>query len=550
MTRLVLVLACVSCANRTTVPAARFANAPIVQAVNDRRDVSEQPEAHSYSRYLWNFDGQFFRRITRALELRRHERSRGINALGDVPSSTWFTNRIGIREISPAEIAAAPGGVGSPEPHRPWTIVSTKAGGTTVGFIIKDARGEKFLLKFDLRGFPEAETGAHVIVGKLLWAFGYNVTEDYVVFLKREDLVIARDAVAIDTFGSKRHLGRDEVERKLQTVDVARDGTMRALASHWLPGVPIGGHKPVGVRDDDPNDLIPHELRRDLRGMYVVFSWLDHTDVHGGNTLDVYVTDPEDPHRHYVKHYFLDFGIGLGVGAAKMHEPRLGYEHYLDFGDLARSLLTLGIANRSWEQRREQAPRGVGLLDVENFDPGKWVSSSPAYAPLYAGDRFDKFWAAKIVARFTPAQIRAAVDSARLSDPSAAAWLTEALIARQRKLVRHWFERVNPLDAFTVADGTLCFDDLAIAHGLASAERTRYAIRFHDRAGRRTGFLGLAANAGATNCSPLQLSRSDSEGYTIVRIATKRPRVRGATYVHLARDPATRLPRVIGVWRT
>jgi hypothetical protein len=263
----------------------------------------------------------------------------------------------------------------------------------------------------------------------------------------------------------------------------------------------------------------------------------------------VYVSDPEAPGRHYVKHYFLDFGIGLGVGAAKTSEPRLGYEFYLDFGDMTRSLLTLGIATRSWERRRERAPRGLGLYDVENFNPGTWVSSSPVYTPIYAADRFDKFWGAKIVARFTRAQIRAAVDSARLSDPRAAAWLTEALIARQRKTASYWFERVNPLDRFTVAGGTLCFEDLAIAHGFASVASTRYAVKFHDRAGRRTGAVGLVANAGATTCSPLQLS-NDSEGYTIVRITTSRPRVRGATYVHVARDPATRLPRVIGVWRT
>jgi hypothetical protein len=41
----------------------------------------------------------------------------------------------------------------------------------------------------------------------------------------------------------------------------------------------------------------------------------------------------------------------------------------------------------------------------------------------------------------------------------------------------------------------------------------------------------------------------DRDGYTIVRIDTKRLGRTGATYVHLARDPSSAEPRVIGIWR-
>src|SRR5690606_30556138 len=140
---------------------------------------------------------------------------RGINALDEVPDSTWFTNRIGTRPVSPEEIAAAPGGVGSPEPYKPWTVISTKVGGVTVGFIIKDSRGKKFLLKFDPRGMPEAETANQVIVGKLFWAFGLNVTEDYVVYINKRDLVLAPDAMIKDSLGGERPLTQRELDRRL-----------------------------------------------------------------------------------------------------------------------------------------------------------------------------------------------------------------------------------------------------------------------------------------------------------------------------------------------
>src|SRR6188508_3094272 len=156
-------------ASSSSVPATRFVNAPVVEAVNDRSDVPKKPQSRILVAQINQFDGSFFRRVTRGLEVRGHERSLGVNAFDEVPDSTWFTNRIGRRTITPEELRAAPGGVGSPEPHKPWTIISSKVGGLSDGFIIKDARGEKFILKFDMRGKPETESATHVIVGKLLW---------------------------------------------------------------------------------------------------------------------------------------------------------------------------------------------------------------------------------------------------------------------------------------------------------------------------------------------------------------------------------------------
>ena len=546
--RPLLLLALTACASSSSLPAVYFMNVPAVEAVNDRRDVPKPPEPTEFVLSLYSFDGHFHRRVTRALELHRHQRARGTNAVDEVPDSTWFTNRVGMRDVSPTDIAAVPGSIGSPEPHKPWTVVSTKLAGKSVGFIIRDARGEKFLLKFDARDYPEVETATQVIIGRLMWAFGFNVTDDYVVYLGKNDLVLAPDAVRISDDGKKRPLSQADLEAGLAQVDVGRDGSIRALASRWLAGKALGGHSVEGVRPDDPNDRIPHELRRDLRGAYALFAWLDYNDIHGGNRLDLWVNDPAEPKRHYVKHYFVDFGSGLGTAALKNREPRWGYEYYVDYGAIARSFFTLGAARRPWEDRKESPLRGVGMLEVDRFRPGTWVPSSAAYIPIDIADRFDKFWAAKIIMRFTRDQIRAAVDAARLSDPRAAAWLTDALIARQRATGRYWFERVNPLDGFAVDERKLCFKDLSIVHAFVRSTTTHYNVTFHDRGHHRFATAQVVAEDSGVTCPSVRLA-PDRDGYTIVRIDTVRPAFRGTMFVHIARDPGTDLPRVVGIWR-
>lgn len=197
MHKLISLFALAACSS-ATLPSVRFVNAPPVLIVNDRTPVAKVPKERTFVRFLYNFEGQFLRPLTRALDFERQKRALGVNAIDEVPNSTWFTNRIGMRAVSPDELRNPPGAIGSPEDHKPWTIVSSKVGGLTLGFIMKDSRGEKFVLKFDVSGFPEQETSSQIIAGRLLWAFGYNITDDYVVYIKREDLVLAKDAVVKD----------------------------------------------------------------------------------------------------------------------------------------------------------------------------------------------------------------------------------------------------------------------------------------------------------------------------------------------------------------
>ena len=127
----------------------------------------------------------------------------------------------------------------------------------------------------------------------------------------------------------------------------------------------------------------------------------------------------------------------------------------------------------------------------------RWKAETPAYLPFRTADEHDKLWASKILMRFTREQIRAAVDAGRLSDPRAAEYITETLVARQRIAARHWFSRKSPLERFTPANGghALCFDDLMLTYRLAPvAGATRY------RWPRTTAAAGRSARG--ASCTP------------------------------------------------
>jgi hypothetical protein len=549
---LALVLA-VGCAASPEWPPAQFANAPAAQRVNDRLNVPVPPAERPTYLNFYNYNGVVMRPLTRAMELPPPQRALGINALDEVPDSTWFTNRIGVRDLTLDELRTGPNEVGSPELHRPWTVHRTKPGAAEVGLFITDARGIKFLLKFDLPGYPEEESAAHVITGKLLWACGKNVTDDYVVIFGPGDLVLAPDAVVEDVLGNTHPLGRAELDDMVRSTPATPHGQLRAMASRWLPGKLLGGPPSEGVRNDDPNDRIPHEMRRDLRGAYSMVAWLNHVDMQEGNFVDSWI---EDGGRHFVMHHMIDFGKSLGVMNTTKLNQRPGFEYDVDFGAMAHWLGTLGIVRRPWEGTSSPPIRGVGMLDADRFDPGGWTPGTQAYLPLLLADRFDKFWGAKIAVRFTPEQIRAVVETGRLSDPRAVDYLTTTLVGRQRAIARYWFDRVNPLDHFAIVphdhSAELCFDDLALVYKLgADPAATRYHVTSYDRSGKTIGAateFRPTGGGGHACLGPLTLV-SSGDRYTIFRVETTRPDIALATLVYVALDPKTSTPRVIGIYR-
>lgn len=378
-----------------------------------------------------------------------------VNTLGEVPNSAWYTNRHAFRRMSIAELQRGPGNSAPPDTGQPWRITAAKSNGITPGFVIEDARKNRYVLKFDPPEFPEMCSAADVIGSKLFYALGYSTPENYIVNFRREQLEIGDGVTYRHPSGKKIPLTPHIVDELLRVQPKSADGTYRALASRWLEGKVVGPFDYRGTRSDDPNDTIPHEHRRVLRGLSVFASWVNHHDTSQINTMDVLVTENG---LKYVKHHLIDFGSILGSRGDRPKEPWIGYQYTIVHKDAVARAMSFGLYAPRWQRSDYPRLRGVGLFGAESFDPIEWRPEVPNPAFLMR-DAQDAFWAAKQVAAFTDEEIKAIVETGELTDPRAAAWYTECLIKRRDKIVQAWFSKVLPLDRFRVADGKLVFDD-------------------------------------------------------------------------------------------
>jgi len=396
-----------------------------------------------------------------------------VNAFDEVPNSTWFTNRNHVRAVPVSQLLLGPDSTLLPE--KPWTIKHPKKGGTTPGFEIKDAAGRKWLVKLDWVGYPQLSSGADMIARTLLHAAGYNVPHNEPVRFRREDLVIDPRLLRP---GKGERLTEANLDSMLARGAVTEQGEYWATSSLFLPGHALGSLSMSRRRPGDLNDWYSHTGRRELRGLYVVSSWLNFWDTKDANFLDMFDSTGTGAGRGYVKHYILDPGSSLGATADGKKRLQDGYEAAIDLGWNARRFLTLGFAVEPWRRAHQETDvPSVGRLESSVFRPDKFAPGVPDPAFREMTDR-DAYWGAKIVASFSDAQIRAAVDAAHYEDPRAPPILVQNLIERRNKIARYWFGKVAPLDFFEVRGGALHFHDLAVDMGLNAARHYSACIEF------------------------------------------------------------------------
>jgi hypothetical protein len=473
---------------------------------------------------------------------RRDVRAVNVNTVGEVPDSTWFTNRIGRRAMPIAEIVRGPNQFDTISIDG-WPIVQEKSSGITPGYRVTDPTGHLYQVKFDPPEHPEMASGAEVIGAAVYHASGYNVVQGYIVEIDPAQIVIAPTATTVDLAGRRRAMRREDVDRILSRAARLPNGKYRATLSRFAEGRPVGYFKYYGTRPDDPNDIHPHEHRRELRGNRVFSAWLNHDDSRGINTLDM-LEGPKG--RQNIRHYMFDFGSIMGSGSTMAQVPRAGNEYILEWGPALKTLATFGLYVRPWIRVDYwENARSVGRFEADFFDPVRWRPEypNPAFDNMRADDAF---WAARLVARFSDEAIRAVVAKARYSEPGAAEHIATTLIARRDKVLRAWLTGVNPIvDAEMGPDGVLTFENAAVAARVATAP-TEYLLtwaRFDNATGTTSGNPIEGRQAMARAQAPAQLLTSSD--YVAVTVRTVHPE-----YPHWQLPVTLTFRRTAGGWQT
>ena len=257
---------------------------------------------------------------------RRDVRAMNVNTVDEVPDSSWFTNRIGRRQMSAAEVVKGPDTLDTVSLDG-WIVSGGKSTGLQPGFRMTDPSGQVYQIEVDPPSNPELASGAEMIGTAFYHAIGYNVVDMYLAELDRAALVLSDDATIRDPLnGRRRKMKKYDLDNVFEQAARLPNGRYRVIVSRFAPGKPLGNFRYYRTRPDDPNDIVPHEHRRELRGARVFGAWLNHDDSRGINSLDMLETADG---RGYIKHYMFDFGSILGSSTVAPQRHRAGNEYHL-----------------------------------------------------------------------------------------------------------------------------------------------------------------------------------------------------------------------------
>jgi hypothetical protein len=540
-----LVLTSVSCAG-----APRFSDRAILWHDPDDLPSPRPPKRPELSITWEGMRDTVFRPLQRQLAFDHHTEARNVNALDELPDSTWFVDRRRDptapddqprwHPIAPE--AAARGAAVDEPPVPPFTVLNEKSDGSATGIVVRDARGVKYMFKLDPLGYPGLVTSIEIVATRLAWAAGFMVAADRLLDVHPAELKLAPDAWSLDRWDRKRPFRQEGLDELL--AHSAHHETVRVLASRWIEGDVLGWFSYLGRDRHDANDRVDHQDRRDLRGFGIWASWVDDVDTFDNNTLDSYVGAAGAGH---VVHYQQGLGASFGRFAGKPSEYWMGHASYFTIESFFVSIVALGLWPRPWEDHRLMRARAhqmlewpeLGFFDNTHFNPRGWqpLAENPAFARQ---TRRDRYWGAKQIVAYAPEEVRAAI-SAGQYPPPVAEHLFEVLWRRRQKIAHAMFTDVAPLDHFQLRGEQLCFEDLWLTAGLGGAAETTYAAR--ERSGNRS--LPLAIDAGA-RC----VAVPPASGYRIVELRAHRPGERHfgpAVQVHLIERPGSR--HIVGVER-
>jgi hypothetical protein len=131
-----------------------------------------------------------------------------------------------------------------------------------------------------------------------------------------------------------------DIDRLMRMAAQEADGSYRVVASKAVDGRPVGPFLYEGTRSDDPNDVVPHEHRRELRGLRVFAAWTNHVDTKAINSLDTLVTEGG---RTIVRHHLIDFGSTMGSASVKPRDYDEGHQYIFDPRPTLKGIFGLGF---------------------------------------------------------------------------------------------------------------------------------------------------------------------------------------------------------------
>jgi hypothetical protein len=229
-----------------------------------------------------------------------------------------------------------------------------------------DPTGHSYEIKFDPPANPEMSSGAEVIGAPFYHAFGYNTVDGYLAQLDPDRLAIADGATIYDLLsGKKRPLEMRDIHDVLKRAARQPDGKYRVLASRFADGKPLGNFRYYRSRPDDPNDLVPHEHRRELRGSRVFGAWLNHVD--SRDQQPGHVGQGRRPRLHQALHVRLRRHVGSGTLAGQA--PRVGNEYIWESKPGWKTLGTWGVHPALMHIDYPHVPPAVGGLRRTRSNP-------------------------------------------------------------------------------------------------------------------------------------------------------------------------------------
>ena len=528
-----LTLAVLLAASACVYRPARFVEAPPVTHVADDEpiDMPLRLEVNDVVEFSELFVG---RPVVEAMRTTRRPPPADINALDEVPVSSWFAPLEA--DAASFEMTYAEGGA----PVPPYRVLLERAPSGKDGIPVVDGLGRRFELRRDPVDRSELRTAAAAISARLVRAVGYLTPEVYISDASEGDFTTApgeQHPQAIvngnepDDPDVVRKALRKNLDEWLESATVGKGGVYRFSATRWPPGIDVGRTPAMGLRGDDPNDRVPHEDRRTLRAIKLVGAWLGMTRFTPHELRDVYVGLPGEGH---IRHYMVGMDRSLGTESIIGKRPEQKNEMLL--------LATLGFApdpNIPPTQRKYVAIGAIG----EEVDPAEYGPGLP-FPPMDAFNGADAFWIAKRIAEVTEEMVLLAVRAGKVSNRTARRLLFELILARQRRVIEWGYAQTTPCDVEGVTEKGIVVLDRAVAAGHTAGKKVEYVVSYIDSAGDTSNPGAVLGPEGARFAIPLPRAAFAKDGYAVVRLRAEiagKPAPRWLE-VHLKRrGPTTRL---------